>query len=208
MNPSAFQNYSANSHPFGIFVAHLQSQSNVGIWLEGLKNRHGINVNLLLFILWAATMQRGRLGKKEITTLSSAISHWHQRIYLPLVRLKDQLNGSSSMNSAEAIRTLVKSEVLAADQIEQQLLVEALISTKAGVRSLQQQLTDACHNLAIYCKSMQIQLDVDNQEEIVNLLKSIFPAHSTAAIVKACENILQTLMNSVSGYAQLSMNEL
>jgi hypothetical protein len=197
-----------DNSPFALFATNLQSQSHTAPILKNLKQRHGININLLLFTLWFAMIQCGRLSKKEITQLAAATQHWHERILLPLQRFEAKLPAQANTGLNAFIKQWLQTEIAIADQIEQRLLAETLDNIKPGTRSLQQQLTDACQNLAIYCKSMQIQLDVNNQEQIVNLLKSIFPAHSTTAVVKACDQILQSIMNALPGYSQLSLHEV
>lgn len=187
-------------HSFSDFVKNLEADQRCDAILFDFKRTHAINVNLWVFLFWYATEQYGRLTKKELTQLATEVSHWHERVLLPLRRL------ATATKMQPAINQDVQTEIDFANTIEQKFLAEALM-LKSRSRTMTQQLGDACHNLALYCKHLKIHLDLRSKEQSVYLLRFIFPSITEAAIIKACDSAWQALVNSSELGAQLSLTE-
>ena len=189
---------------FSDFVKSLEADQYCAEILFDFKQTHALNANLLIFLLWFAQAQYGRLTKKELSTLGNAVAYWHERVLLPLRRVA-ALAGASRLKVA--IKESVQEEVEFANLLEQQSLAEAL-ALKALVRSKQQQLGDAAHNVSLYFKQLKIHLDNKSKEQSIYLLQFVFPSMKDSAIKKACENALQALTSGAELGPQLSLGEL
>ncbi len=177
---------------FSEFVDRLQTHPVSGILLHDLKKQYPLNINLLLFCLWFAWMHYGRLTKKEMMQLLSAITHWHERVFQPLLRLEKQLQDS-------VIKQWLQEEAGVADEIERRLLTETFLFVETSPRNAQQLLNDASHNVAAYFKCLQFQPEL---EKVVALLGMVFTTHSASSIAKACEQALHSLVDAPSRCAQ------
>lgn len=189
---------------FKDFIAGVQENHVVNSTLFNLKQHYQMNSNVVLFLLWFAEAKHGRITKKDLNALIVAVAHWHERVLLALRNFSSKISGEASM---EWLQAWVETEIHVADQMEQQFLTEAL-DYKNIVRSSQQQLADACHNLMSYCKFLKIQLDANSQKQIIQLLSQIFPNISLQNIHKIYEAALLQLTHIPHTGAQLSLGGL
>lgn len=114
-------------NPFWTFSLELYARPGVAPACLALQERHGLDVNLLLFCCWAGT--RGRsLGRAELDRLIETSRPWHEAAVRPLRGLRRWLKSQDSVPAelAESLRARVKADELAAEALEQWLLARAL----------------------------------------------------------------------------------
>ncbi len=92
-----------------------------------LQDRHGLDVNMLLFCCFSGS--RGRaLADEEIQRLIGAVTRWQREVIQPLraVRrwLKTQTTAPNQL--AESLRSVIKLQELEAERIGQFLLINAI----------------------------------------------------------------------------------
>jgi uncharacterized protein (TIGR02444 family) len=98
-----------------------------------LQDRHGLNVNILLWCAWIA----GRFSRPEDIVLRKAIdltAPWSRDVVAPLRAARRALKSPPRTASAElaaALRENVKAAELAAERIEQELLAGLAAKTLA-----------------------------------------------------------------------------
>ena len=170
---------------FVYFSKTLASHSSATQVLEQLNKNHVLNSNLILYALWYGQSQQGRLRKRDIHQLIHSICPWHERILLALQRL------NNNPHLPHTIVAAIKKEVLIAEQIERELISDALFKFSPHKRNSVQQLNDACHNIALYCKALNISIDNNDQYAFIALLQTAFPHLVPADIAEICTTTLQ-----------------
>jgi uncharacterized protein (TIGR02444 family) len=124
----------AAGSPFWRFSLGLYRKPGVAEACIGLQDECGVDVNLLLFLLWQASLSR-RLHAADVTELRARTRAWNQEVIVPLRALRRELKSGSALiegGAAEAFRTKVKGLELEAERLQQQAMFD-LAPTVPGV---------------------------------------------------------------------------
>lgn len=98
-----------------------------------MQDDHALDVNLVLWCLWAGT-HFPALEHKEVLSLFRQTEEWAQRVTIPLRGVRRWLKGRDLPASTEAVNTLrneIKSQELAGERISQDML-EGMTRLAAG----------------------------------------------------------------------------
>jgi uncharacterized protein (TIGR02444 family) len=107
-----------------------------------LQDRHGCDVNLVLFALWVGASGRGRLTEADIGAFDEATASWRRTVIAPLRALRRQVKQEAD---ATALYEALKAAELEAEHAEQnrlEALAPPIAATMAGP------IVDALANLA------------------------------------------------------------
>ena len=132
-----------------------------------LQNRHGLDVNLLLFAVWAGNDGR-ILSEAAVSVAVERVQRWHADIVRPLRalrrRLKNDPHGADPPLAA-ALRARVAAAELDAEHVEQ-LVLGNLIEGRESTPSV-----DAMHtNLATYASAASFVWNEDDQRDLGTLI--------------------------------------
>ena len=126
--------------PHWRFALALYAQPGAADACLFLQDRFGVDVNILLFAMFAATERGMAITAQDVEGMDTAVRAWRSEAVVPLRtirrRLKQPLDNVAGAY-AEALRTRVKRIELLAEQIEQALLARWLER-----RNVQQGSTD------------------------------------------------------------------
>ncbi|MBX9773463.1 MAG: TIGR02444 family protein [Xanthobacteraceae bacterium] len=89
-----------------------------------LQEEAGVDVNLLLFLLWHAR-QRRRLAKADVTALEAKIAPWRDATVIPLRSVRRALKSPPALvepATAEAFRNRIKAVELEAERLQQEAM--------------------------------------------------------------------------------------
>lgn len=193
-------------HPFWKFSVKFYSEPTVEEALLTLQNERGLNINILLFCCWYALGDQGRLTKIELRQLLVNVQSWHDRIVLPLRRLRSQLK-SAQAHPWPAIRAEVLKQELFSEQIEQLILLEGVVFKAQSVRTSTQKVRDICKSIAAYCQTIQIFCDTKDCVLITQILQTLFPKIDQKNILRYCMDHLVTKeLQSLTLSAQLPLD--
>ena len=115
-------------NPFWDFSVALYSRPGVGSACLALQDRHGLDVNLLLFCVYAAACGK-RLTAADLTSLNVSVGPWRRRVVEPLrqVRRTFKEPGHGAMDAlAERLRRQVLEAEIEAERGAQTILHRAL----------------------------------------------------------------------------------
>jgi hypothetical protein len=172
-------------HPFWHFTQKVLQNSAARSALSQLETQTGVQDNLFLYCCWLAYAGQCRLTRQEVRKLIEMITTWHARIMLPLTQWQ--------ILFAKAPKNLVQ-EIAAtrelANRLEQTMLTDVPLEYSRSVRAPIQKFSDACKNIATYCKAKQISLNLNTFEITYKLLMNIFSAVNPADAYQLCESIL------------------
>jgi len=112
--------------PFWRFSLGFYRDPAVAAACIALQDQAGVDVNVLLFLLWNATLARS-LPQPVIADLDRRIAGWRRAAVIPLRELRRALKVPPPVvdaGAAEAFRTRVKAVELEAERLQQQTLFD------------------------------------------------------------------------------------
>jgi uncharacterized protein (TIGR02444 family) len=143
----------AQGSPFWRFSLRFYREPGVADACIALQEEAGIDVNLLLFLLWHAA-QAHRLSGNEVVALEQKIGGWREATVIPLRTLRRTLKSPPALVAApiaEAFRTRIKAAELEAERLQQEAMYDLARETLLGeAASSSQQAAEA--NVAAYAQ--------------------------------------------------------
>jgi uncharacterized protein (TIGR02444 family) len=131
--------------PFWRFSLRFYRQPGVADACIALQDGCGVDVNILLFFLWLATVRRGLSpdAAKEVCALAAP---WRDGVVAPLRAIRRRLKEESALldrGVAEEFRTRVKAIELESERLQQEalfaladsLLTDSAVSVEAAART-------------------------------------------------------------------------
>jgi uncharacterized protein (TIGR02444 family) len=121
--------------PFWRFSLHFYRQAGVSDACIALQDECGVDVNLLLFLLWLAA-GRQRLSASDVKKLDDSVRDWRNLTIVPIRDARRKLKGAATLvppGKQEAFRTKVKAIELDAERLQQEALYELTRSGPIGV---------------------------------------------------------------------------
>jgi uncharacterized protein (TIGR02444 family) len=126
-------NSSAQPSPFWTFSLGFYRQPGVPEACLELQDRCGVDVNVVLFLLWTATLKR-RLQTAEVRTLADKVRTWQTEVVVPIRNLRRFLKSPPPLldkGVAELFRTKIKAVELESERLQQEAMF-ALAPTLRG----------------------------------------------------------------------------
>jgi uncharacterized protein (TIGR02444 family) len=120
--------------PFWRFSLNFYRQAGVAEACIALQDDCGVDVNLMLFVLWLAAGGR-RLSIEGVKELDEAVRSWRELTIIPVRTLRRKLKGAPTFIAAgkqEAFRTRVKALELEAERLQQEGLYARSRSVPRG----------------------------------------------------------------------------
>jgi uncharacterized protein (TIGR02444 family) len=159
----------AAGSPFWRFSLRLYRQPGVADACIALQEQAGVDVNVMLFLLWQASEQHA-LTTAEVADLEAKVGPWRDATVVPLRAVRRALKTPPDLvtgGTAEAFRTRIKAVELEAERLQQEAMFAlAPASTPtAGIAPAEA----ARKNLEAYWA----------------MLGTAFPAAATAAVLDA-----------------------
>ncbi len=111
---------------FWRFSLRFYRQPKVADACIALQEQAGVDVNLLLFLLWHATYKRA-LSAVEVADLEGRIGPWRDATVIPLRAVRRALKsppGLVAPAAAELFRTKIKAVELEAERLQQEAMYE------------------------------------------------------------------------------------
>ena len=116
----------SSGSPFWRFSLRFYRQPQVADACIALQEEAGVDVNLLLFLLWYATLARA-LSAAEVADLERRIGAWRDATVIPLRGVRRALKSPPGLVAAaatELFRTRIKAVELEAERLQQEAMYE------------------------------------------------------------------------------------
>src|SRR5579863_3109688 len=120
--------------PFWRFSLNFYRQAGVSDACIALQDGCGIDVNLLLFLLWLASESR-QLSPDDVKKLDDQVRSWRELTIIPIRDTRRKLKGAATLvgpGKQEAFRNKVKAVELEAEQLQQEALYNFTQSRRLG----------------------------------------------------------------------------
>ena len=125
---------SSQGSPFWRFSLRFYRQQEVADACITLQDEVGVDVNLLLFLLWQATRKRA-LSVTEVEELERRIGGWRVATIIPLRQLRRALKTPPALVAgakAELFRTKIKAIELEAERLQQEAMFDLATASPWG----------------------------------------------------------------------------
>jgi len=165
--------------PFWHFSLALYRATGVADACIRLQDEAGVDVNLLFFLLWNASLKR-QLSPADVRAVDSRVVGWRQTAVIPLREIRRALKSAAESiepGAAELFRTRVKGLELEAERLQQETLFDLSRSTALGENAASAQAA-ARANVAAYEKYSARSFPKDAVDAI---LAAFGKLHSDAA---------------------------
>lgn len=113
---------------FWDFSVALYGKPGVASACLALQERHGVDVNVLMFCLWLAASGRGPVPAERLGEAFAAAAAWHAEIVRNLRALRKRLKtpvGTADPALAQALRARIQKIEIDAEHVEQLALAAA-----------------------------------------------------------------------------------
>ena len=140
--------------PFWRFSLNFYRQAGVSDACIALQDGLGIDVNLLLFLLWLASEHR-ELSPEEVRKFDDQVRSWRELTIVPIRDTRRKLKGAATLvetGRQEAFRNKVKAVELEAEQLQQEALYNFTKSGPLGSQAAPRNAARA--NIAAYERTM------------------------------------------------------
>ena len=141
----------AAGSPFWRFSLGFYRRKGVADACITLQERSGVDVNLLLYLLWQAS-QGNAYAVEDVATLEAAVGPWRQATVIPLRTVRRALKeppGLVAGPTAEVFRNRIKAVELEAERLQQEAMYE-LAKAKSGGRPVASPEQAARTNVSAY----------------------------------------------------------
>jgi uncharacterized protein (TIGR02444 family) len=167
-------------HPFWNFSLEAYGGEGVARACIDLQDRHGVDVNVLLFCCWIGASGRGRLQADELKRLTGKVGLWQREIVLPLRAVRRRLAGGEHLpvppdDAAATLRRRVADAELEAEHVEQLLLAENYAAPGNRDRPPKERLAAALANLGLYSEQLGIKVERRDRAAVATILTACFP---------------------------------
>lgn len=161
--------------PFWGFSLALYGGPGVADACLSLQDRHGLDVNLLLFCCWAGAQGRA-LDASDVARLLASVEDWQRSVVRPLRQVRRRLKGLAAAESGRLgdLRRAIKDCELAAERIEQAILHDALPPSAPQTPPAARQAACAAANLAVYLEVAGVPIGSRDGAELETLLRGAF----------------------------------
>lgn len=149
-----------------------------------LQQRYGFNVNVILYFFWLAMLGQGGLAQGKLLTILERVVNWHNKVVLPLRRVRDTLKKKVQNQAVEALRKEILQEELHAEQIEQMMLYEAQWTVGERKRTPAKKAADICRSMTSYCYLLHVKADDSLGHTLNRLMKALLPELDEQDIAK------------------------
>ncbi len=137
----------ADREAFWQFSLGFYRQPGVSPACLELQDRHGCDVNLILYLCWLGLSGRGRIGAEELVRADETITAWRRRAIEPLRAARRALKPGEEEGVAQLYEA-AKAVELAAERVGQHRL--ATLAPPPAARPAEDCAADAAANLALY----------------------------------------------------------
>jgi uncharacterized protein (TIGR02444 family) len=161
---------SGQPSPFWTFSLGFYRQGGVPEACLELQDCCGVDVNIVLFLLWTATLRR-RLEASEMRVLADKVRPWQNDVVVPIRNLRRFLKTPPPLldqGTAELFRTKIKAVELESERLQQ----EAMFALAPSLRyERANTVEDAARaNLVNYQSMMGREFATEAAEALVNAL--------------------------------------
>ena len=151
----------------------IYRRAGVSRALIALQERHGADVNLLLYCCWVALSGRGCLRGVDLRRVEAVLVQWRDGVTGALRAVRDRIKGEAglwALKGAPEVRDRVLDAEIASERVAQDLL-EGMAGAPGRCRGGRE---DARANLDAYLALLGVQPDETDRAHLETILSNAF----------------------------------
>jgi len=167
------------------YAARVYARGRASAACLALQDRHGLDVNVLLYCCWVASSGRGVFRDGELEHALTAIGPWRMDVIDVLHDLKVRLKGDvapAPKALADELRRVVVESELHAEHAEVLMLHAAMTRPGTGTFDRHRQIEDSIVNLFRYLSLLRIDAGDSDLAALVDILCGAFPDEQSTRI--------------------------
>ncbi len=144
-----------SNSPFWQFSLRVYRTEGIPDACIALQDNHGVDVNVLLYLLWLASQGR-QLGKGDVAGIIASVDNWRQSVVVPLRTARRFMKvAPANLASPEtaALRDRVKAAELEAERLQQEALFAHTPANAIGAACADKRRA-ANDNLSLYAAAL------------------------------------------------------
>jgi uncharacterized protein (TIGR02444 family) len=168
-------------HPFWDFALKVYQMPGVSEACLEIQERHGADVNVVLFCCWLGESGRGAVTPEKLAEACKAVASWNETVVkrLRAVRrvLKEGIEKAPS-DLASSLRKQIQTYEIDAEHIELLTLAASVADMKPDPsRPADARADDAIANIGLYLVSLNATLIGADRTALGRIVGAAFPAY-------------------------------
>lgn len=150
-------------NPFWKFSLRIYSKDGVASACLSLQERHGLDINILLYLCWLGAHEKRGLDEPSVRQIVNTVGPWHDGQVRGLRQLRIDLKANklgAPEGLGESLRDQIKSSELYAERIEQMMLHQ--LGSRLTGQLLDDPHTAVEQNMRGYLAVLDIDPSVDD----------------------------------------------
>lgn len=179
-------------HPFWDFSLAVYMTEGVGPACIALQERHQIDVNILMFLLWLGASGRGAASEADLAAIMTAAGPWHREVVRRLRQVRTRMKGGfppAPPELSESLRKRIGKIEIDCEHVEQLVLAAAVDRAADPARALGMRAADAAASVARYFASIGARVSADDQAAIAAVMRVAFQGMPVNEINTLCGRI-------------------
>ncbi len=173
------------TNPFWDFSTKVYGKPKVAKACLVLQEKHGIDVNILLFCCWHAHEGFHSLSSGDMKHITDEVTDWHHQIVRGLRAVRQKLKNGYPPAPPEQVEHLRKRIIdveIECERAEQHIILQNAPG-QTGTK-VEPDIRSAAGNLKIYLTFLEIVPDRNDVAHLVELLTNSFPDHDPKNIAE------------------------
>jgi uncharacterized protein (TIGR02444 family) len=179
-------------HPFWDFSLGVYMTEGVGPACIALQDRHGVDVNVLLFCCWLGASGRGAAPPSELAKALAAVESWNREIVRGVRAVRQRLKGGmppAPLELSEWLRRGIAKIEVDLEHVEQLVLASSLDRQPDDSLDHERRAADAVANIAAYVAAIGARLDAGDARHLATILGVAFAPVGPARIAELCRRL-------------------
>lgn len=160
------------------FTLSVYGQDGVSQACIALQDRHGLDVDVILFCSWLGATGRGAIGREELDRAWGAIAAWQGEVVSALRavrrRIKDGFPAAPE-EAAKVVGKAVLSREIEAERISLIMLEGTTSRAAEPGRPAEMRAIDAAANYALYFGSRDVAPGAADRADLLTILSAAIP---------------------------------
>jgi len=166
-------------HPFWDFALRVYKTPGVSDACLEIQERHGADVNVLLFCCWLGESGRGAVTPERLAESCRAVASWHESVVKKLRAVRRVLKSGiekAPSDLAATLRTQIQKYEIDAEHIELLTLAASVADLEPDVsRPADARAEDAIGNIGVYLASLNAALMGADRSALGRIVAAAFP---------------------------------
>ena len=179
-------------HPFWDFSLQVYMTEGVGPACIALQERHQIDVNILMFLLWLAASGRGAASDADLAAIMTAAGPWHREVVRRIRQVRTRMKGGfppAPGDLAESLRKRIGKIEVDCEHVEQLVLAATVDSQADSARPPGARAADAGASIARYFAAIGAPISAEDRLDIAAVMRVAFKDMPVTEINSLCGRI-------------------